>query len=1270
MLSRLDPAHADTGTRWIVKLADFGLTRILPPPPTSTSPLTEYVSTRWYRAPEVLLRCPDYSLPLDVWAVGTVAAEVCTTRPLFPGRSEADQLVRIVHVLGSPEDGIRAPGGPWLKGLARAKALGIHWPKVRAHGIREALPSLDIEMVDLIKRMLTWDPRLRITAAESLQHPFFQSKTDRMLHGGATPQTPTPQPKLSEFANSKPAAPLNTFKVPRREEVFKEDPVATEGTSQGISAAPSVASTSALMRLDKNTAPYPPLPPLKDRMHKKSTSSISSDPIPNAILLSHKRSTSEVQARERPAPMQTSEVSSSLTGSSAAYPAHRMPPFYSDLSNALEMYTSVKMATISQSTPPGSKRGIASRKAMPEPAQLESDTTSAYVSSISSMPLAQHGQHDSESSMEAELNPEQMPEFTLTSVADPVKRASLLARKGPVSHTRVRSLADMTPPVTINQTMDSTARHPAIHSSNRIVEEDESRISTSDAQVGASTIAAKQALAKTTSSEHTIAGVATASTLSELQSPSLERRRLENVGIMSSAERQALDQLAGIPVMQRGRDEHGRRRENVAIETSPERQVLNQMAGVPVDITRGRDEHGRRQENIAVVGSPERKALDQLMAKTEEKQSDKGSVKSKSKIGLGHLFSSSGGLKHRPTKSNTEDGSTTSVIGNEGDVESSVGKKSSGSIKRKKSGRKSSHDKADPTSLDVKDSYWEGGYLSPDAAKESKSFYGVRRKGSKNKVSGNASSSAFSPGEETDGADRPKARKFDVLPRLSHNIRRRLSRHSLKSDTEEAQLVSSIVDENAQPGQSVENGEGSRGRDRRSRSSFGWDLRLWFNRSRGRSVGEATTDGEDLTEDQYEQRKADKRFILSTLTPHASDYESATGGVTTDGEDLADADDPSIPPHPPPFEQQQPYVKPVWKRSLTNLSKQLRPSPKKEAAKPNPALSSEAAIEARSRALGVDKAAMSFEDPSSYRHRNPSVPAVILSSPSTEATMEDRPPPAIPAFLANSVTDVSSVSERTHLSDKKAKHQSLEPLSAAYAHSLTQDDTSSVASSAMMPFELETCAIQDPATRGRSNTIDDPLHAAQDITAAVSQPVIQPSPTTKRRSFWTRSNKLESSSSSSNVLVDAKTGNVKQAMGDVPPRPPTKSPRRPMAGDERAMRRQTTDDTSVTSSTSSYLARRGRRGQDESGRAHPSTDMPRPGPPRERSVGSNLRQAMDRLFRNKSALPVDRRTEQPIPLGVPSEVLGTSGGSVSSTTATPTRSAQPDTLNRRKNKPT
>ena len=81
-----------------MKLADSGLAREA----GSRPPYTEYVSVRWYRAPEVLIKSGDYSKPIDMWALGAIMVEVVNLEPLFPGKHEADQIFLITRVLGDP----------------------------------------------------------------------------------------------------------------------------------------------------------------------------------------------------------------------------------------------------------------------------------------------------------------------------------------------------------------------------------------------------------------------------------------------------------------------------------------------------------------------------------------------------------------------------------------------------------------------------------------------------------------------------------------------------------------------------------------------------------------------------------------------------------------------------------------------------------------------------------------------------------------------------------------------------------------------------------------------------------------------------------------------------------------------------------------------------------------------------------------------------------------------------------------------------------------
>ncbi|CAA0820443.1 Protein kinase superfamily protein [Striga hermonthica] len=148
-----------------IKIADFGLAREI----NSQPPFTEYVSTRWYRAPEVLLQSPAYGPPVDMWAMGAIMAELFTLRPLFPGSSEADELYKICCVIGSPTR------NEWTEGLGLATAINYQFPQVAGVHLSALIPGVSQDAINLIKSLCSWDPYKRPTSLEVLQHPFLQS---------------------------------------------------------------------------------------------------------------------------------------------------------------------------------------------------------------------------------------------------------------------------------------------------------------------------------------------------------------------------------------------------------------------------------------------------------------------------------------------------------------------------------------------------------------------------------------------------------------------------------------------------------------------------------------------------------------------------------------------------------------------------------------------------------------------------------------------------------------------------------------------------------------------------------------------------------------------------------------------------------------------------------------------------------------------------------------------------------------------------------------
>ncbi|XP_056377126.1 serine/threonine-protein kinase MAK isoform X6 [Hyla sarda] len=148
----------------LVKIADFGLVREL----RSQPPYTDYVSTRWYRAPEVLLRSLAYSSPIDIWAVGSIMAELYTLRPLFPGTSEVDEIFKICQVLGTPKK------SDWPEGYQLAASMNFRFPQCVPINLKTLIPNASEEALTLMKDMLQWDPKRRPTASQALRYPYFQ----------------------------------------------------------------------------------------------------------------------------------------------------------------------------------------------------------------------------------------------------------------------------------------------------------------------------------------------------------------------------------------------------------------------------------------------------------------------------------------------------------------------------------------------------------------------------------------------------------------------------------------------------------------------------------------------------------------------------------------------------------------------------------------------------------------------------------------------------------------------------------------------------------------------------------------------------------------------------------------------------------------------------------------------------------------------------------------------------------------------------------------
>ncbi|KAG8133315.1 hypothetical protein E2320_011116, partial [Naja naja] len=150
-----------------------------------------------YRAPEVLLRSSIYSSPIDIWAVGSIMAELYTLRPLFPGTSEVDEIFKICQVLGTPKK------SDWPEGYQLAAAMNFRFPQCVSINLKTLIPNASSEALFLMNEMLNWDPKKRPTASQALKFPYFQ--VGQIL--GPPPQCMNQKQPYSKLTERKPSVP-------------------------------------------------------------------------------------------------------------------------------------------------------------------------------------------------------------------------------------------------------------------------------------------------------------------------------------------------------------------------------------------------------------------------------------------------------------------------------------------------------------------------------------------------------------------------------------------------------------------------------------------------------------------------------------------------------------------------------------------------------------------------------------------------------------------------------------------------------------------------------------------------------------------------------------------------------------------------------------------------------------------------------------------------------------------------------------------------------
>mmetsp|Transcript_16032 Transcript_16032/g.50244 ORF Transcript_16032/g.50244 Transcript_16032/m.50244 type:complete len:391 (-) Transcript_16032:119-1291(-) len=167
----LKPSNLLVNKNCDLKICDFGLARVLTTSEEDNLGRTDYVVTRWYRAPEVVLLASEYTVSIDVWAVGCILCELIARKPIFAGKDHLDQIKKIVGVLGTPtEEELH-----WLPRNGSARAFLKKCPAAPKATWSRLYPSASEAATEVMAAMLRFDPTQRITVQDAMRCRYFES---------------------------------------------------------------------------------------------------------------------------------------------------------------------------------------------------------------------------------------------------------------------------------------------------------------------------------------------------------------------------------------------------------------------------------------------------------------------------------------------------------------------------------------------------------------------------------------------------------------------------------------------------------------------------------------------------------------------------------------------------------------------------------------------------------------------------------------------------------------------------------------------------------------------------------------------------------------------------------------------------------------------------------------------------------------------------------------------------------------------------------------
>ncbi|TDG45849.1 hypothetical protein AWZ03_007704 [Drosophila navojoa] len=162
----LSPQNMLIDAKGHIKLADFGMGCCFQLPMRA---LTHEVVTLWYRPPEILMGCPIYACPVDIWSIGCIFFEMITKRPLFRGDSEINQLFCIFRLLGTPTE----ESWPGVSALPDYQSTFPEWT---GNQLGQLMTDLDFyhPAVDLLAKIIVYQPGKRLSAEQILEHAYFK----------------------------------------------------------------------------------------------------------------------------------------------------------------------------------------------------------------------------------------------------------------------------------------------------------------------------------------------------------------------------------------------------------------------------------------------------------------------------------------------------------------------------------------------------------------------------------------------------------------------------------------------------------------------------------------------------------------------------------------------------------------------------------------------------------------------------------------------------------------------------------------------------------------------------------------------------------------------------------------------------------------------------------------------------------------------------------------------------------------------------------------